>query len=258
LKVHKTLADVKDVPSLAKQFVDAQSLLGNSIRIPSEDAGEEDRRKFHDKLVEKVPGLIPTPNPEDKEAMSALFKRMGRPDAPEQYEVPEGVDATKVSDFAKTAHGLGLSKSQFKAILTEINTAAGTRQEQQTEAHLAEIRALKQEWGIVYEDNIQLVNSVMKGTGAPKEILEMAADNKLPANALKWLYNIGKQLGTEGINFKKDESTTRLSPAEAQIRVGEIMDDHKGPYWDASHPAHQATVQRVIDLRRAMAAGGLK
>ena len=35
----KALESVKDVDSLAKQFLDAQSHIGNSIRITSEEAG---------------------------------------------------------------------------------------------------------------------------------------------------------------------------------------------------------------------------
>jgi hypothetical protein len=41
LRSSKGLESVKDVESLAKQFLDAQSHIGNSIRIPGEDAGQD-------------------------------------------------------------------------------------------------------------------------------------------------------------------------------------------------------------------------
>lgn len=257
LKDHASLKDVKDVGGLAKQFVDTLSAQGQMIRVPGPDAGDDALKAFHSKLAEKVPGLIPTPNPDDEEQMNALYKRLGRPDEPVGYEHPEGVDPTQYAEFAQLAHSLGLTKAQYNKMVAAVHEFGTKQQEAQAEAFVAAQRALKQEWGIVYEDNLQLVDAVMKGTGAPKHMLELAADGKLDPEATKWLYNIAKQLGTEGINFQKDESTTRLAPAEALARANEIMNDTKGPYWDSAHPDHKRTIQQVVDLRRAAAAGGL-
>jgi len=256
LKEHKGLTDVKDVGSLAQQFLDGQSALGTSIRIPGPDAGDEALKAFHTKLSDKVPGLIPTPDKDNEDQMNALFKQMGRPDDAIGYEHPEGVDATKMADFATLAHSLGLTGSQYTKMVGALQEFTTTQQEAASEEFNTGMRALKQDWGIVYEDNMQLVDSVMKGTGAPKSMLELAANGKLGADAIKWLHNIGEQLGTEGINFNKDEFSSRVTPAEAKARSAEIMNDRKGPYWDASHPQHAEYVQRVVDLNRAAAAGG--
>ena len=256
LKDHASLKDVKDVGGLAKQFIDTLSAQGQMIRIPGAEAGGDALQAFHTKLSDKVPGLIPTPDPDNAEQMGALYTRMGRPAEAIGYEHPDGVDPTQMGDFASLAHTLGLTKTQYKGMLTELVKHTVVKQEATDEQFHVDSRALKQEWGIVYEDNLQLVQSVMKGTGAPKEFLELAADGKLPADSLKWLYNIGKQLGSEGINFSKDESSSRLAPAEAKARSAEIMADEAGPYWDSAHPQHKEYVQRVVDLNRAAAAGG--
>jgi hypothetical protein len=257
IRSHKTLADVADVGSLAKQFIDAQAAMGTSIRIPGPEAGADALTNFHIKLAEKVPGLIPTPDPDNSDQMSALYARMGRPAEAIGYEHPDGVDPTQMGDFATLAHSLGLTKAQYKGMLTELVKHTQTRQETIDADFDLDIRKLKQEWGIVYEDNLQLVQSVMKGTGAPTEFMELAASNKLPATSLKWLHAIGKQLGSEGINFQKDESSTRLAPQEAKARAEEMMNDTKGPYWDGAHPQHAEYVKRYTDLMRAAAAGGL-
>lgn len=257
LKDHSSLKDVKDVSGLAKQFVDTLSAQGQMIRVPGPDAGDEAMAAFHAKLTEKVPTLIPTPDPDNPEVMNALYKRMGRPDEVTGYEHPEGVDATQMADFAELAHGLGLTKGQYKKMVGALAEHTTKQQEAAADAYAEEVRALKQEWGIVYEDNLQLVDAVMKGTGAPPAMLEAAASGKLDPATQKWLYDIGKQLGTEGINFNKDESTTRLAPSEALARANEIMNDKEGPYWDPSHPQNKEYVKRVVDLRRAAAAGGL-
>ncbi len=254
LKDHASLKDVKDVGGLAKQFIDTLSAQGQMIRVPGTDAGDDAWAAFHGKLTEKVPGLIPTPDPDNAEQMGALYTRMGRPAEAIGYEHPDGVDPTQMTEFATLAHGLGLTKTQYKGMLTELVKFTATKQEATDENFNTGIQKLKQEWGIVYEDNLQLVQSVMKGTSAPKEFMELAADNKLPAESLRWLYAIGKQLGSEGINFQKDESSTRLAPEEAKARSAEIMADEKGPYWDSTHPQHKEFVQRVVDLNRAAAA----
>ena len=255
LKTHKGLADIKDVGGLAQSFLDAQSHIGNSIRIPGPEAGADAWKAFHEKLTTKVPTLIPTPDPENPEVMNALYKRMGRPDDPAGYEHPEGVDATQMKQFAELAHGLGLSKAQYKKMVETVSQHNAKADEAAENAFVEATRALKQEWGIVYEDNLQMVDQVMKGTGAPKEMLELAANKKLSPEMAKWLYNVGKQLGTEGVNFRKDEFSSRVTPTEARARVSEIMGDRAGPYWDASHPQHREYVNKVVELNRAAAAG---
>jgi hypothetical protein len=257
LKDHSSLKDVKDVSGLAKQFVDTLSAQGQMIRVPGPDAGDEAWSNFHNKLTEKVPTLIPTPDPDNPELMKALFKRMGAPEAPTGYEHPEGIDPTQMADFANLAHQLGITKSQYGKIVGAFAEATKKDKEAAADKYATEVRALKQEWGIVYEDNIQLVDAVLKGTGAPPEVMEAAASKTMSPGMQKWLFEVGKQLGTEGINFQKDESTTRLAPSEALARANEIMADREGPYWDGAHPQHKEYVQRVIKLRQAAAAGGL-
>lgn len=251
LRGHKTLADVKDIDGLAQQFIDSQQMIGQSIRIPGPEAGDDAWKAFHGKLVDKVPNLIPTPDPDDKEAMTALYNRMGRPEAPEGYEHPEGVDPTTLKDFATAAHELGLTKSQYKGLVDKLSQAGAAKDEKANTDQEQGLRDLKREWGIVYEDNLKMVDSVLKKTDAPQSWKEMAADQKLPPDALKWLYNIGKQLGEEGINWEKDETSTRVPPAEAKARIAEIMGDTDGPYWDASHPQHRDYINRVVELQKA-------
>lgn len=254
IRDHASLKDIKDVEALGQSYIDAQVTMGSSIRIPGPDAGEDALKAFHLKLTDKVPGLIPTPDRDNPEQMNALFKQMGRPDEAIGYEYPEGMDATKMADFATLAHGLGLTKGQYKGMLSSLVEFTTKKEEAANDAFVAAERALKQRWGIVYEDNLQLVNSVMKGTKAPAEMMEAAASGKLSAGTREWLYNIGVQLGVEGINFT-DTETTRLAPSEAKVRSAEILADSKGPYWDATHPQHKEYVQRVVDLNKAAAAG---
>lgn len=84
-------AGVKDVPSLAAKAMNAEKLIGASIRVPGDDAKPEEWEKF--------------------------FARLGRPDKPDGYEFKPPADMPSdlpydqefASWFKGAAHGAGLS-----------------------------------------------------------------------------------------------------------------------------------------------------
>ena len=84
----KAFDSVKDVNSLAKQFLDAQSHMGNSIRIPGEDAGQEAIDAFNQKLMNKTSLMQRPETPED---FDSVFKSMGKPEDASGYAVPEDI-----------------------------------------------------------------------------------------------------------------------------------------------------------------------
>ncbi|MFV2057716.1 MAG: hypothetical protein ACC707_14715, partial [Thiohalomonadales bacterium] len=65
LKTNGVLSGITSISQMAKMTVDARQYGSNSVRIPSEDATEEDRGKFITDIVAKVPTLMVKPNPED-------------------------------------------------------------------------------------------------------------------------------------------------------------------------------------------------
>lgn len=75
---NESLANIPDIDTLAKSYLDAQSYMGGSIRIPSDDAGEDDWSSFNQKLTDKVPTLMNIPS-DEAEARTALLSRLGRP-----------------------------------------------------------------------------------------------------------------------------------------------------------------------------------
>ena len=96
LRADPTINQTPSVESLARQLVDAQKHIGNSLKIPGEQAGDDAWGEFNSRLKEKVPGLIAKPNPDNEEQMQILYGTMGRPDSPGEYKttervVPEGV-----------------------------------------------------------------------------------------------------------------------------------------------------------------------
>ena len=74
------VTQASDMDALFNRFGEQRSHLGNAIKIPSEDAGEDAMTEFREKLMNKVPSLMETPDLEKEETINALLKKMGRPD----------------------------------------------------------------------------------------------------------------------------------------------------------------------------------
>lgn len=253
LKDSPGLKDVKDVASLAKQFLDQQTHLGNSIRIPGPDAGDVDRKSFRDKLLAKVPDLIPVPNPDDPELMSALYRRFGQPEKPEGYEPPEGVNPEDVEQFREIAHKAGLTKKQFNQLVSDLAEYNGKASQMEKINIENGVKALRQEWGIAFEDRVSQVQKALVATGAPKDIQEAVKSGAVGPETMKWLHGIYKQLGAEGINLAgsgpgSPETSGRFAPAEAMSRINEIMNNKQHPYWVSDSPLHAAAVQEMVRL----------
>ena len=126
MKVSPAFKDIgDDINDLAKNFLDAQSHLGNAIRIPGEDATPEAVAEFHTKLQARVPGLIPAASLEDAEATNQYLEALGKPKKADEYEMPEvngvNIDPTRETVVRDTALALGLTKTQLKGLLTKMH-----------------------------------------------------------------------------------------------------------------------------------------
>ena len=52
---HSSLKEINDVAALAKSYVETKAMVGNSIRIPGPDAGDEARNEYIQKLINNDP-----------------------------------------------------------------------------------------------------------------------------------------------------------------------------------------------------------
>lgn len=257
-----SLKSVKDVPSLAKQFMDLQSHLGNSIRIPSEHASEQDRKAFYEKLTKHVPNLIPRPDPNDAEGMNALYAALGRPDDKANYEVPEVPDQIngalpeeRINFLRDVAHKYGLTRDQFKGVVTEV-MAADAKVYEQSASSLAESRnALQREWGAAFEERSAAATKMAEITGAPPQLIEAIKSGAVNGDSLKWLYNLSSRMSGTGASAVNDQGSGKMTPAEAQHRIDEIMNNRSHPYWDSHHPDNKRAINTVIELTRFASAG---
>ncbi len=262
LKGSESLKSVKDITSLAKQFVDQQAYLGNAIRVPSEHASEADKKAFYDKLIKHAPDLIPRPNRDDPESLNAVLAALGRPDDKTLYEIPEipaeakaFVPEDRIEAFRDIAHKHGLTKDQFKGVLSEV-LAADTASIQAQQESLNQSRAaLHREWGAAFDERTAQALKLAEGTGAPAAFVDAIKNGAVNGEALKWLHGMASRMGGN-LNIADDQGGAgKMTPGEAQSRISEIMGNRKHPYWDAGHPDHKRAMETIVELGRLADAG---
>ena len=102
IRGHRSLESMKDVGSLAKSYVNAQSMIGaDKVAIPGRHATD----------VDCVP----------------VWDKLGRPEAPEGYELEnnpgEGLEpnADMLNWFKGAAHNAGLTPGQAQKLLNDYN-----------------------------------------------------------------------------------------------------------------------------------------
>lgn len=255
---------IKDVNTLVKNWADQRSYIGNSIRVPSAEAGQEDWDKFYNKLQKQAPNLIPRPDKDKPETIQAVLAALGRPESPDGYEqpqVPEGVDfgEERAAAFKQIAHKHGLTKEQFQGVLSEVLQMDAATYQQQAQNVEADKAALKAEWGSAYDERKGQVVKLMELTGAPDGIIEMAKNGAMGADVYKWFHSLSGNFKGEGTQVTTDQGGNgALTPAEANERINEIYANRQHPFFNVSHPDHKNALKRMVDLVAAANPGASK
>lgn len=259
LKTSPALKDTADVPALAKQFVDLQSHLGQSLRIPSKEAGAEDLKTFYGKVMERVPGLIVRPDLNDPVAKNAFYDMTGRPKDEKGYALPDKVILAPETEVVirKAAHASGLNNDQFKSLVTslnEIGTASATKAKEKLASDSAVLDA---EWGLKREHNTKLVKAIATATGAPAELLNSIDRGEVAPSTMKWLLGIASKFPGEGADIinQGGGSNNTMTPQEARNRIIEIRANKQHPVWNSRDPMHAASVDDWANLHKYANAG---
>jgi len=206
--------------------------------------------------------------PEEQEA---FYKALGRPDKPEDYELPlpEGaeVEDPVTATFIRTAgHKHGLTAAQVKGLAADWNEYTAELGEQSAvdfEAKTdAELKELRREMGNGYDSFVQAGKQGVKALGVDKDQLNRI-ERAIGAGAMMRLFGkVGETLGEAGAisgsggtgGGATPAALERLSPAMAQARYDDLMADEsfRTKYLDGDAKA----MEKVNALRRAMVAGG--
>jgi hypothetical protein len=188
----KGFESIKDIGSLGKQFLDAQSHIGNSIRVPGEDAGQEDIDAFHQKLMNKTNLMMKPETPEDYQK---VFQSMGMPEDGKGYTVPEGVDAQNYEHLRSIALDASMTNKQFANLVSSVSKLDGEAVESNKLALEESRNTTKTEWGAAFDQNQAKAIALLEATGAPESVLNEAKAGTVNGDALKWFYALSEKLG---------------------------------------------------------------
>jgi hypothetical protein len=232
------------------QMTNMRSRMGNSIRIPGDSASEDDVAAFHQKLKDKVPGLMKSPDLESEEGLTAHLKYLGMPDDAANYGDVEGLSAEDLTDLKGLAHSLGLTRKQFdKFAKGYVDDAAQLALEGQTKFDEG-TAALKLKWGAAFEERAAKADLVRKAF--------FPQIDKMNAETIESLFNIANQLGSENpeLTGQQDGTPAVLTPDEALVQISEIRNNDKHPYYNLADPGNKAARKKMSDLYKLAYPGG--
>jgi len=241
------------------QMVNMRSHLGSSIRIPGEDAGKEDIAAFHEKLKNKVPGLMETPDFENDEALQTLYSRMGRPKEAKDYAIPElkdslgnvieNVDTGWAESFKELAYKAGLSQQKYADIVSAVAASNAAQNAKVLEAQAADKAELEKEWGAAFDRNTKIVETFIMKSDAPDSLKEAMKSGTVGKDIMVWMHNLASQTLGNGSDFQGDDSNKGvMTPEEATIRISEIRNNKEHPYNKKNDPGHAAAMKQMRQL----------
>lgn len=249
-----SIKDFKSIDDLAKSYVNAKSMIGNSLRIPSEDASDEAKAEFFKKL-ESVPGIVRF----DENKLDVIYDKLGRPQTPANYEVKFDETLNKNPDlqqgFLSKAHEVGLNSKQAQAIVDYQNQFIRAAADQLKEQVLEYQDQVKRELGPEFQNRMVAANTGVKMMANKyPELGDLLRNNPLFANhpaIVNMFANVGKQ-AIEGSAPTGEAGAMKfgMSAAEAQSRINEIRHNPNHPSKNPRDPNHKMELERLQELYR--------
>jgi len=236
----KSFEPIKDFNGLAKSYVEAQKMIGSSIRLPKKDATPEDRQKAVGDILGKLrtEGILETP-----------------PESPEKYEIKfpteEGWKANEplVNSFKAASHKLGITPSHAQGLFDwYLNFQAEAHREVETEFENSK-RALKSEFGGLYIRKMEAARrAAAKYLGEDGDALISNLPPKAGIRILKALAEIGDPMLEDAM--VAGEIPGVVTEEQLKTQISNMMNDKKHPLNDVSHPQHKDAVDKYSKLQR--------
>jgi len=158
-----------DIPQWVQDLPDYLKNEKTLYKFP-DDSWKEKLAKSYIEAEKKIGGSISLPKDDDEESWNRVFERLGKPKDASEYEAPEGVDEDTRKLFSELAYNSGLTKKQYKRLLSGL----AERQRKVVEQGLAET---KKELG----DNLQKVDTILEKVSP--ELKQQLYQSNLVSNA---------------------------------------------------------------------------
>lgn len=208
-------------------------------------------------------GVVIPKDDTDEAGWNAVYGKLGRPDKPDGYAVPEALKADPlVGDFNAEAHKLGLTAKQYDGVMKFVTERTTERAKSDEAAQTAAFEKaqsdLKREWGQAHDGNMELARRAVRQFGVSEETLQKMEAGMGPAALLKLFHSIGSKLGEDPGGTNGATAGGALSPALAKQKQTEMWNDKatQAILSDKMHPQHAEVLARWMKLGEQVAAQG--
>ena len=248
LRGDPSLKDIKSLDELAKGMINAQQMIGSSIRRPSDDASEDAINSYYERVLQD-PNLVRIPA--ESEDLTPLYQKLGMPENAEGYSLPEiegfEPESSVTDGFKKFAHEIGLTNNQASKLHEflgneEIN--AGNHTEGMVKKG---IHSLEKEWGPAFKENIESAQNMAKSFGEDFVNYLNATGQGNAEQMIKLMYNLSKT-GMEPTMPMGGRPSGALTPGEAMEQASEIRNNMSHPYNNPMDQGHQAALDKMTKL----------
>lgn len=140
--------------------------------------GPEDLYKSYRNLESTMRSdrLVMPKDADDKEAYEAIYKRLGRPEKPEEYKFGDEADKEMVGRFAPVFHKNGLTQSQAEGITKEwagyVSEAVAKQNAEWAAREAAEMKQLENDWGQDFNRNTEIFRRAKETGGFSTEEID--------------------------------------------------------------------------------------
>ena len=240
---HKSLETYKDLNGLVKSHIEAQKMIGNSIRLPGKDLEPEKRTEAVKTLTDKLrtEGII--------EAI---------PDAPEGYEfaIPEvegfTADENLINGFKDAAHKAGVPQAQATQLFNwYLNHQESMEAQSQIEFENMK-DSMKKEFGGLYPRKMEAARrAVAKYMGVDGDSIISGLPPGIGRKLVLAFAEIGDPMLEEGLILGE---TVKGVESKDQVRekMEAMMLDKNHPLMDLSHPGHNKALEEYTKLNKML------
>ena len=236
----KSLESIKDFHGLTKSYIDAQKMIGGSIRLPAKDAKPEDRQK----AVKDILGKL---------RANGVLENV--PESPDKYEIKmPTIEGFKVNEplfnsFRESAHKFGVTPSQAQGMFDwYLNFQEESDRQEQT-AFEEMKQGMKKEFGGLYPRKMEAARR------AAAKYLGVDGDeimSQLPPAIGKRLVMAFAEIGDP---LLEDDLITGGIPGvvtkeQVKAKIDAMMNDKAHPLNDISHRGHKDAVEEYTALQQ--------
>ncbi len=166
----------------------------------------------------------------DTAALDAIFSKLGKPDAPDKYEIPlpEGVDPTLANTFKDVFHKANLTTSQAKTVSEAYQALELDEAKKHQDFVKRDTDALKADWGAKFDGNLEVARAAQKAAGLAPEDVQALEGSIGPAKFLMVMEFFGRNYvdGSPPAQGGRDApSFSQTTPAAAQAKIDQLRSD---------------------------------